>query len=236
MPFDGLRLSLVTLAALFVAQLPPTDVVLEPSSRVAFPTSITPPGSSVVHELAGTAIRTKTIFRIKVYAFGLYIDPEAASSALAEFRGTPADRLAKDQTFYRRLLDLDAAMTLRLVMTRDVGGADVANSFDDALTPRVRTAAVERGMPGGASALAAFRRYFNLEEVAKGTEIVFSCGTDGLLSTRVGSEPRPDIVSPALCWALFDVYLGPKPVSKDGRATVIARVPDILASRSPRLR
>lgn len=236
MPFGALRLSLVTLAALFLAQVPATDVVLEPSSRVAFPTSITPPGSSAVHQLAGTAIRTKTIFRIKVYAFGLYVDPEAARSSLAAFGGMPADRLAKDEAFYQRLLDLDAAMTLRLVMTRDVGGSDVADSFDDALTPRVRTAAAERGMPGGAGALATFRTYFNLEEVAKGTEIVFACGTDGRLSTRVGIEPRPDILSPALCWALFDVYLGPRPVSKDGKATVIARIPDILASRSPRLR
>jgi len=228
MPLDCFRLSLVTLAAILAAQAPPTNIVFEPSSHVAFPTSLTPPGSTGTHELAGTAIRTKTIFRIKVYAFGLYVDPEAARSALAGFRSLPADLLAGDDAFYRRLLDFPAAMTLRLVMTRDVGGKAVADSFDDALGPRVRRAATERAMPGGETALAAFRSYFNLDEVAKGTGIVFSCDPGGTLATTVAGEPRPAIHSRALCWALFDVYLGEKPVTKDGKKTLIERMPQIL--------
>ncbi len=230
------RLSLAVLL-LTVAALPSPDqgarpeTVLEPSSRVPFPVQLTPPGATRPHRLAGTAIRTKTIFRIKVYAFGLYVDAAAARSALGGYRGVPAERLASDQDFYRRLLELDVPMTLRLVMTRDVGGSDVANSFDDALKPRVRRAAAERGMAGGEQALATFRGFFNLDEVAKGTEIVFSCDADGRLTTSVGEASRPGITSRALCWALFDVYLGEKPVSKDARASVITRLPDILLAR-----
>ncbi len=228
MPIGCVRLSLLTLAVFLAVQGTPADVVLEPSSRVAFPTSIIPPGSTGIHELAGTAIRTKTIFRIKVYAFGLYVDAEAARSALARFRGIAADRLARDETVYRRLLDFDAAMTLRLVMTRDVGGKDVADSFDDALTPRVRRAAAERAMPGGEAALASFRSYFNLDEVAKGTEIVFSCDPDGRLMTTVAGAPQAAIHSRALCWALFDVYLGDKPVTSDGKRALVGRLPQLL--------
>ena len=74
----------------------------------------------------------------------------------------PANRLADDRTFFRRLLDFDVPMTLRLVMTRDVSGSDVAGSFDEALTPRVR-AATGRGLTGGEAALARFRGFFNLD-------------------------------------------------------------------------
>ena len=222
-------LSLIVASLLPVAarsQAP--DVVREPASDVAFPVRLSPPGSTGEHVLAGTAIRTKTIFRIKVYAFGLYVDADAARRTLGLYRGVPADQLARDGGIYGRLLDLRVPMTLRLVMTRDVGGKTVADSFDDALLPRVRRAAADRAMPGGEAALATFRGFFNLDEVARGTEIVFSCDTDGHLRTTVTGEPRPEVASMGLCWALFDVYLGNKPVSSDARKAIIARLPQIL--------
>ena len=223
---------LTALALATVGLLPLPGVaqaVREPASQVEFPLRLVPPGSTGAHDLAGTAVRTRTIFRIKVYALGLYVDADAARTALASYRGTPAARLASDRDFYARLLDFDVAMTLRLVMTRDVEGPDVASSFDDALKPRVRTAA-GRGLAGGETALARFRGFFDLDRIRSGTEIVFSCDADGRLTTRVGDAARPDIESPALCWSLFDVYLGDKPISSDARRTLIARFPDILAS------
>jgi hypothetical protein len=221
-------------ASTLAGQMPAPESVREPSSQVLFPVRLTPPGGSTAQELAGMAIRTKTIFRIKVYAFGLYVDGAAARRVLSSYRGVPADRLSADRDFFRRLLALDVPMTLRLVMTRDVGGSDVASSFDDALKPRVRQAA-GRGMPGGDGALAQFRGYFNLDEVAKGTQIVFSCDAEGHLNTTVGGAARPEIPSRALCWALFDVYLGDKPISSDGKRLLVQRFPDIL-SQEARLR
>ena len=223
---------LALVASTLWGQTPAPASVREPSSQVSFPVRLTPAGGSTAHELAGTAIRTRTIFRIKVYAFGLYVDGNVARQVLSSYRGVTADRLSADRDFYRRLLDLDVAMTLRLVMTRDVGGSDVADSFDDALKPRVRAAA-GRGMPGGDAALAQFRGYFSLEEVAKSTEIVFSCDADGRLTTTVGTAARPEIASRALCWALFDVYLGDRPISSDGKRTLVQRFPGILTGLPP---
>lgn len=218
------------LAVGLTAQVKAPETVREPSSQVVFPVHLVPPGSTTMHDLAGTAIRTRTIFRVKVYAIGLYVDGEAARAALASYRGTPAARLASDAGFYRRLLDLDVAMTLRLVMTRDLEGPDVAASFDDALTPRVRRAATERGMAGGDAALVQFRGYFNLDEIPSGTEIVFSCDAGGRLATRVAGSPRPDLQSPAMCWALFDVYLGDRPISGEARRTLVGRFPELLSA------
>jgi len=210
------------------AQETTPDAVKEPRSGTPFPIRLTPPGATTPHQLMGTAIRERTFLKVKVYAFGLYVAPDGARSNLSAFAGVSASTLERDRSFYRRILEMDFAMALRLVMTRDVAGDDVADAFDRALRSRVERAATDMNMPGGAAALDTFRGYFNLNEVTKGTEIVFSCNPAGRLETSVSGESRPGIQSQALCWALFDVYLGEKPISADGKKSVITGLPDLL--------
>jgi len=66
--------------------------------------------------------------------------------------------------------------------------------------------------------------------MTKGAELLFSCTPDGTLSSIVKEEARPPIHSAGLCWALFDVYLGDKPVSGDGKKSVIRNFPELLAA------
>jgi hypothetical protein len=205
------------------------QTVMEPSSGVAFPATLSVPGDGS-HTLMGTGIRTRTILRVKVYAFGLYVDPEAAREALVSFAGRDARALQRDESFYGALLELSFPMTLRLVMTRDVEGEDMAEAFDDQLRPRVIQAAA-RNMPGGEAALDTFRGYFSVGEMTKDTELLFTCTPDGTLSSWVKGTPNPQLSSPALCWALFDVYLGPRPISADGKRSLVAGFPDLLAMR-----
>lgn len=224
-------LPLLALAALSVpaaAQQAPMDTVHERNSAVPFPTMIAVPGMTAMHALTGTGIRTKTFLKVKVYAFGLYVDPAGARASLAAFTGKTAKDLEKDDAFYGRILDQDFAMTLRLVMTRDVGGEDMAEAFDGALRPRVQKAAAEMNMSGGEAALDTFRGYFSVDEMTRESEIVFSCAPDGTLRTSVKGNLQANISSPALCWALFDVYLGDDPISKDGKKRMADRFPAIL--------
>jgi hypothetical protein len=231
MPRSRLCFTVLAFLALpLAAQETPSDAVTEPSSGVPFPRQITPPGGTQIHRLMGTAIRTKTFLKVKVYAFGLYVDPDAARSTLGAFMDKSASTLERDEGFYDRILDMEFGMTLRLIMTRDVGGEDMADAFDGALRPRVQRAADEMDMQGGESALEQFRSYFSLDEMTKGAEIVFSCTPMGRLQTLLKGASQPAIESPALCWALFDVYLGDKPISGDGKKRVIAGFPQILVS------
>lgn len=102
--------------------------VVEPRSNTPFPASLMPPGGTTEHRLTGTGLREHVILFIgvHVYAFGLYVDADRARVALAEFAGRSPVELAGDERFYRRLLDHEFAMTLRLVMVRTVAGVDVA--------------------------------------------------------------------------------------------------------------
>jgi hypothetical protein len=228
----SLALTRMTVAAVALGCAAPlaAQTVTEPSSGVAFPVTLAAPGGGD-HALMGTGIRTRTFLKVKVYAFGLYVDPTGAAAELAGYASKDAKALEKDESFYRTLLAQRFPMTLRLVMTRDVGGEDMAEAFDGALRPRVIQAAAEKNMPGGEAALETFRGFFNVGEMTKDSELLFTCTPDGTLSSSVKGSPNPPLSSPALCWALFDVYLGPKPISGDGKKGVIANFPELLARR-----
>lgn len=215
-------------AALLAALAVPAAAqsVNEPSSGVAFPVSMAvADGSTQV--LLGTGIRTRTMLNVKVYAFGLYVDQAAARTALSSYAGRTAEQLAGDAQFYGTILRMGFPMTMRLVMTRNVSGEQMSEAFDGALRPRV-VAAAGRGMPGGEDALNTFRGYFSLDRLTEGAELVFTCTADGAFHSKVAGEAKPVINNRALCWALFDVYLGANPISANGKRSVIARTPEVL--------
>jgi hypothetical protein len=196
------------------------------SASIEFPTELrTPVG---VQKLAGTGVRTRTILKVKVYTFGLYVDADRASTALARWRGKSAADLARDASLYDELLKGSFPMTMRLEMSRDVGAEQMAEAFDGALAPRVAQAA-QRGMTGGAEALARFRAFFT-SELKSGSELLFTWAPGDKLLVSIGGRSVGEIENRALAWALFDVYLGPKPISPDGKKTVIARLPQVVGA------
>ena len=222
-------IAIAALPQLAIAQENAVGYQVETSSGVSFPTQITIPGGGATHVLAGAGVRTKTFLKVKVYAFGIYVDEEPARNALSSYVDRTSRDLSRDESFYERILEMDFGMTLMLVMTRDVGGDDMADAFDGALRPRVQRAAAEMNMPGGEAVLDTFRGYFSVDEMTDESEMVFSCTPDGTLRTLVKGEPAPDLQSEALCWALFDVYLGERPISKKGKEKVVQNFPNILA-------
>ncbi|HIM34087.1 MAG TPA: hypothetical protein EYM33_01030, partial [Pseudomonadales bacterium] len=91
----------VTVSVFAVAQSTTLDTFNEPHSGTPFPVSLTPPGDTTPHWIMGTGLRQRTILRLKIYAFGLYVDPEGARASLSRFAGLPASTLERDESFYR---------------------------------------------------------------------------------------------------------------------------------------
>ena len=231
----ALVLLVLSVAAFAAAQSTTQYAVHEPLSGTSFPVSLTPPGGATPHWITGVALRQRTIFQVNIYAFGLYVDAEGARESLSRFTGMSASTLESDGSFYQQLLDLDFAMTLRLVMLRAVDGDDLAEAFEDVLRPRL--AGVVPGIDGSreGDVLGRFRDYFDVELVEAGTEIAFSCGPAGRLVVSVGRAARPALDSLALCRALFDVYLGEDPISWEGKRNVIAGFPELLSAEDRNL-
>jgi hypothetical protein len=200
--------------------------VVEPTTRVDFPAQLqTPVG---VQLLTGTGVRTRTILKVKVYTFGLYVDANAARTALARWRGKSAAELGRDASLYAELLKGAFPMTMRLEMARDVGAEQMVEAFEGALAPRVAQAA-QNGMPGGAEALARFRALFTTE-LKSGTELLFTWAPGDKLLVSIGGRQAGEIENRALVWALFDVYLGSKPISPEGKRTVVGRLPQLVGA------
>lgn len=197
-----------------------------PNASAEFPTEIQTPAG--VQQLTGTGVRTRSIFKVKVYTFGLYVNGEGARTALAPWRAKSAAEMAADASLYNELLKGSFSMTIRLVMARDVGARQMAEAFDGALAPRVAQAA-ERRMPGGAEALGRFRAFFT-SELRNNTELLFTWAPGDRLLVSIGGRQIGEIENRALAWALFDVYLGSSPISPEGKRTVIARLPEVIAS------
>jgi hypothetical protein len=198
--------------------------VVEPRINTDFPTELQT--AAGVQRLTGTGVRLRTVFKVKVYTFGLYVDGDRARTALAPWRGKSAADLSNDASLYDELLKGAFPMTMRLVMARDVGAQQMAEAFDGALAPRVAQAA-QRGTPGGAEALGRFRALFT-SELKNGSELLFTWAPGDKLLVSIGGRQVGEIENRALCWALFDVYLGPKPISPEGRKTVVARLPNVI--------
>lgn len=152
-------------------------------------------GHDARHVLAGTGIRTKTFLNVQVSAYALYGDSAGARATLAPWQGSRAEQLNNDPTFYETLLRDSFGNSLRLHMTRDVGGDDMTEAFDDALGHRVGVAA-EHGMEGGRDALATFRGYFDVKGLTEESTLRFSWLPGGTLVSAVNGELRGEIQTP----------------------------------------
>lgn len=200
--------------------------VTEPRSGIQFPVVLPAAGTKNKHLLVGAGLRTKTIFGIKVYAMGFYLDPDRAGSELVQFKQTNSKRLAKDGMFYKKLMDAKLDKSIRLVMARDVDAEDMREAFDDSLRPAVRKVASGAEQEGGMEALKKFRSLFK-EELRKGDELVFSM-VGGVLYTTHNRRELGPIQSPTLGRALFEIYLGQDPVSSKARKNFYAGLPQFF--------
>jgi hypothetical protein len=241
------RILTILALAFFVATLwasPVQETVEEPKSDVEFPLVLTEellsadlpedsagfPTKLRAMSLCGMGLRTKTWFDVKVYAMGLYWDTEVGREKFSGWAGKTAKELAGDGEFYTALLEGRSAMTLRLVMCRDVDGDDMAEAFDDSLAPRMKQAIEKDKKRGALEDLAKFRSHFSVDEVKEDVELLFTWTTEGKLHTRMEGKYLGTLDSPALCWSLFDVYLGSDPISKKAKKSLVERVPALLAA------
>lgn len=114
---------------------------------------------------------------------------------------------------------------------RDVAADDVRSAFEDSLQPRILVYLKDE--PGTKeqklAVLAEFRKLFTLDKVKNGNVLRFAWHPGGKLHTSINGEVQPVIESKALCWALFDVYLGTRPISDTGKRGLVRRIPELLA-------
>lgn len=221
------RLSVALVAIALSSTLAATSALAdtkESSTGIVFKDSVSPPGAAGALGLLGVGVRTKTFLKVKVYAAGLYADTSALKAVLAPYRGKAAGDLSKDAEVRRLMLGDGFEKSIRLVMARDVDGDDMAEAFSESVEPRVA-----RQGAAAVRALATFKGYFTMDQVKKGSDLVFTWGKGGKLTTALAGRTMGTIESEAFCRALYEVFLGSGAVSPTLKSSVYKGLARTLA-------
>jgi len=161
--------------------------------------------------LLGTGLRVKKIiFSFKAYAVALYVDKAAVEGPLAAFKGKPVS-----DDLFEAVQTGDFKKELVLHFLRDLGEKKIQGAMRDAL---------EEGTDP--KVLAQFIAYF--PEVKKGEECTLRWVPGGTIETVMKGEEKPPIADPAFAKTLFGLYVSPKPLQKDFKKGMLARVGEVL--------
>ena len=179
------------------------EEIVEPRSGVRFPAR---------HgdlSLLGVGLRTKTLFKVKVYAIGFYVAEAALVGPLAAHKGK-----LDSPELYRDLVwgDFDKQIILKFV--RDVTRAEVQAGFREAL-PRVNMARMD-----------VFASY--MKDTKQGQEYALRWAPGGVLETSFAGQPNAPIPDKDFAAAVFGIWLGERPIQADIKRDLVWRAPELI--------
>lgn len=198
------------------------DEVAEPGSGAKFSTPRKQDGKD--YHLIGTGLRKKAFF--KVYAMGLYLEDgarQAFPSLVAKAGGPTRDKLLdgdRAQSFvaWGRFGKLAVMRFLRDVDKDKIQGA-YRESLEAALSDKA-PADLKRDAE-------AFVLLFD-RDVKEGQELHIGTDDAGRIAVQIAGVKKSGPQNPQLCRAIWEIWLGSKPISKEMRKSLVERI-DVLA-------
>ncbi|KAG9457307.1 hypothetical protein H6P81_001815 [Aristolochia fimbriata] len=211
-----------------------TDAV-EPRTGILFPRVLVnvllQNSSTLTSEvLVATGSRSMRVIKIKtlkIYAFGLYIEPDSVCKKLGpKYASVPVNELNNCPDFFEDLLREDIHMTVRLVINYNgLKISSVRDAFEKSLRARLRKVNPDTDY----KCLRTFGSYFMQDiTLPVGTAIDFRQTSDGQLITKIGGKHIGAVHSKDLCRAFFDMYVGDMPVSAQAKEDIARNIAGIL--------
>jgi len=197
-----LAAGLVALLALPQASANGQDVV-EPRTGVPFATH------RADMSLLGVGVRTKTVFRVKIYAIGLYVADAALAGPLAIHKGK-----LESPAFYRDLVWGDFGKQIHMRFVRSATKAEVQAAFRESL-PQVNPARLEE-----------FAAHF--VNTRKGDEWELRWAPGGVLETSFAGKRNPPIADKDFAAAVFGIWLRDNPIQADLKRDLVSRAPLLI--------
>lgn len=194
-------------APLLLTPRPARADVTEPSSGTAYQETRTVGGKT--YQLLGTGLRKK--FVIKVYAIGLYVEQAGAKAAYASGAG------AGPQSF---VINGSFGKLAALRFLRDVDKGKIQEAYRESLAGPLAA--------GGqlATDAQAFVGLFE-RDVKQGQEVIIQADEAGKLSVSIGGQRKEGPQNPALAKAIWEIWLGQKPIAPDAKKTLVERLPSL---------
>eukprot|EP00850_Spirogloea_muscicola_P010311 SM000060S19643 [mRNA] locus=s60:297480:299312:+ [translate_table: standard] len=214
-----------------VAEAEAAPLVAEPATGMLFP------AHDDGRELVSTGVRSKSVLgvkKIKVYAFGVYVDPGSLRGALgAKYTATAAapEALARSRYFLDDVVAGDTALAVRLVIFyKGLKIGQVRSAFEESVGSGITR--LNGGKPNTAL-LRSFTSIFK-DEVAlqRGTTIELARQPGHVLTTKIDGVEVGSVRSTLLCRALFGLYLGQNPFDHSARDAAARGMAVLLMPKS----
>lgn len=165
------------------------------------------------YSLLGVGVRKK--FVVKVYAMGLYGESTGAKQAYPALAGKGGGDKVQQFVVYGRFAKL---AVLRFV--RDVDKDKIQEAYRESLGPALAA--------GGAlqADAQAFLALFD-KDVKSGQELRIATDEGGKVTVEIAGQKKSGPQSPQLSRAIWEIWLGSKPISTDMRKTLVERVDEL---------
>ncbi|MEO6953615.1 MAG: chalcone isomerase family protein [Polyangia bacterium] len=219
-----MRISSVLSAALVLglSTVAFADKVTEPATGFTFDSDKTIAGKS--YTLVGVGVRKK--FFVKVYAMGLYVDTtdgkRAFSSLATKAGGSDQAHLTAGGKADSFIIwgQFDKLAILHFV--RDVSADKVREAFTEGLADEVSDKAPADVREAATSFLKLIDR-----DLKNGDDLVLHSDTSGRLEVSIGGQNKGGVQNAKLARAMWNVYLGGKPPTKELKADLTNRISEL---------
>jgi len=198
----------------------------EPKTGLVFPAAIDD------EKLLAVGVRSKNLFglaSVKVYAFGVYIDPSSVVRELSSTYGsTSASILSNSKWFQNDVIAKDTKITVRLIISyKRLKIKQIKGAFEESVGNGIEKLSGAPNKPLLNSFTSLFTDDIPLE---KGTIIDLRRDSGHTLTASVGGKKLGSIQSQLLCKALFDLYMGDKPFDADAKKVMSKGLAAILTT------
>ena len=207
---------------------PPPQPYLEPRSKHTFLSRISRFGTN--YALTGTSFRSSTFSTI--YGVGMYVEEEPARRAypkLVEKAGGSDLSLLRARDLAQNFVILGEFGKLGLMyFVRDVAADKIRDGYRGVLKDNLKPAAAPQLRQQTEAFLALLDR-----DMKAGEELIVGTTADGKIFVAVGANKKDGPQSPTLAIDLWNLWLGPQPLSKELKQGLVEHIQGLGQSASP---
>ena len=213
------RAALAASVLTFLPALAAAEKVTEPSTGTQFDAQRTFDGKG--YTLVGAGVRKK--FVVKVYAMGLYLENVEAKRAFPSLAtkagGSDLAKLTEGDRAQAFIVWGAFGKAAVLHFVRDVDAGKVRGAFEDSLGDELS----DKAPADVREAAQAFHKLID-RDVTNGEDFMVRTGADGKVELTIAGQVKGSVQNAKLARAIWNVWLGAKPISKDLRGELVNRI------------
>lgn len=202
---------------------PPAVPLVETETNTGYLSNIVVDGGRL-YTLVGLGVRK--VWRFKVYGMALYLEDEPGRAQMAKLAARAGGRdlahLTVNDLAQNFVLLGDFGKLGLLKFVRAVSAGDVQKAYRDSLMDELKPVPPELKRD-----IERFVALFG-KEMKPGDEVTIRSSAAGEISVEIGGKRLQGPRNPRLAQAIWNIWLGPKPISADLRKALVGRI-DALA-------